>query len=60
MTLQTLTYSTEGRIARITLNRPERLNAIVPAMPREIRLAVERANADDNICLLYTSDAADE
>jgi enoyl-CoA hydratase len=49
MTLQTLTYSGEGRIARITLNRPERLNAIVPAMPREIRLAVERANADDNI-----------
>ncbi len=40
MTLQTLTYTTEGRIARITLNRPERLNAIVPAMPREIRLAV--------------------
>ena len=49
MDFETLRYATEGRIARITLNRPERLNAIVPAMPREIRLAVERANADDNI-----------
>ena len=57
MTLQTLTYSTEGRIARITLNRPERLNAIVPAMPREIRLAVERANADDEIHVIILQGA---
>jgi enoyl-CoA hydratase len=57
MTLQTLTYSTEGRIARITLNRPERLNAIVPAMPREIRLAVERANADDGIHVIILQGA---
>ena len=47
MSFDTVTYASEGRIARITLNRPERMNAIVPAMPREIRLAVERANADD-------------
>ena len=57
MTLQTLTYTTEGRIARITLNRPERLNAIVPAMPREIRLAVERANADDDIHVIILQGA---
>src|SRR5664279_2712999 len=57
MTLQTLTYSTEGRIARITLNRPERLNAIVPAMPHEIRLAVERANADDEIHVIILQGA---
>ena len=47
MSFDTVTYASEGRIARITLNRPERMIAIVPAMPREIRLAVERANADD-------------
>ncbi len=57
MTLQTLSYSTEGRIARITLNRPERLNAIVPAMPREIRIAVDRANADDAIHVIILQGA---
>jgi enoyl-CoA hydratase len=39
-------YRTDGRIARITLNRPERLNAIDDDMPRRIRMAVEEANAD--------------
>ena len=38
-----------SRIARITLNRPERLNAISPQMPSEIRRAVELANADDEV-----------
>ncbi|MCI0636624.1 MAG: enoyl-CoA hydratase/isomerase family protein, partial [Actinobacteria bacterium] len=49
MTYSSLLYATEGRIARITLNRPERLNAIDDAMPGEIRRAVEEANADDGI-----------
>lgn len=34
------------RVARIILNRPERLNAINDVMPREIRQAVEWANDD--------------
>ena len=46
---RTLLYEKQGRIARITLNRPRRLNAISQQMPREIRLAVERANADDGV-----------
>ena len=33
MTYQTLLYSTAEEIATITLNRPERLNTIVPPMP---------------------------
>ena len=37
------------RIARITLNRPERLNAIGLAMPREIRDAVRWAEDDDEV-----------
>ena len=41
-----LTYAREGRIAFITLNRPERLNAIARGMPREIAAAVEHANFD--------------
>ncbi len=54
---QTLLYKTQGRIARITLNRPERLNAIIPAMPAEIRRAVEMANADDAIHVIVLDGA---
>ena len=38
MNYKTLLYEKRGRIARITLNRPRRLNAISRDMPREIRL----------------------
>ena len=38
---------TNDRILRLTLNRPERLNAIGQDMPREIRQAVDWAEADD-------------
>jgi enoyl-CoA hydratase/carnithine racemase len=44
--VETLIYETGGRVARITLNRPERGNGIVPAMPGEIAACVERANLD--------------
>jgi enoyl-CoA hydratase len=48
-TLETLTYEVTGRIARITLNRPERGNGITLAMPREIADCVERANLDPQV-----------
>ena len=57
MTFTTLNYATDGRIARITLNRPERLNAIDEKMPGEIRAAVERANADDGIHVIVLAGA---
>ncbi len=46
MDLSTITYETDARIARITLNRPARGNAIIPQMPAEIATCVERANLD--------------
>jgi enoyl-CoA hydratase len=49
MDFGTLTYERDGRVARISLNRPARLNAISPEMPGEIRAAVERANGDDGV-----------
>jgi enoyl-CoA hydratase len=49
MRLQTLTYETEGRVARITLNRPERGNGITPRMPVELAECVERANLDPGV-----------
>ncbi|WP_029889520.1 crotonase/enoyl-CoA hydratase family protein [Polycyclovorans algicola] len=45
-TLNTMTYAVTGRIARITLNRPQRGNAITQDLPRELSACVERANLD--------------
>ena len=42
-------YRQEGRIAHITLNRPDRLNAINEEMPSALRAAVERADADEAV-----------
>ncbi len=39
----------QPRIARIRLNRPERLNAISSGMPAEIRQAVRLAEEDDEV-----------
>ncbi len=46
MRLETLTYESSDRVARITLNRPDRGNGITPRMPAEIAACVERANLD--------------
>ena len=40
---QTIWYLTDGTIATISLNRPERLNTIVPPMPEEIAATVDTA-----------------
>jgi enoyl-CoA hydratase len=37
------------RVATLTLNRPERLNAITPQLAEELRAAVAEANADDAV-----------
>src|SRR5258706_14227151 len=39
-------YERDGRIARITLNRPEVMNAIDDELPVELEAAVETANGD--------------
>ena len=57
MAYTTLKYSVAGRIARVTLNRPARLNAIDDRMPREIRRAVEAANADDRVHVIVLAGA---
>ncbi|MER3419022.1 MAG: enoyl-CoA hydratase [Chloroflexota bacterium] len=48
----TISYQVRNAIARITLNRPERLNAINRAMTAELGDAVARANADDTVRVL--------
>ena len=48
---------TNRRVARLLLNRPQRLNAISEAMPREIRAAVEWANANDEVHVIVVEGA---
>lgn len=50
-------YERDGRIARITLNRPEVLNAIDDDLPRELEEAVSRANADEGAHVIVLSGA---
>lgn len=44
-----MTYERSGKIARITLNRPERGNGITLSMPAELSACVERANLDPEV-----------
>lgn len=57
MPYASILYRTDGRIARITLNRPERLNAINNEMPRELQAAVDEANRDDRVHVIVLSGA---
>ena len=45
----TVRYETRDHRAYITLNRPDRLNAITAEMGRDIAAAVAEANADDSV-----------
>jgi enoyl-CoA hydratase len=57
MEFTTVRYATSGRKAFITLNRPERLNAIDDTMPEEIRRAVEAANEDPEVHVIVLQGA---
>ena len=50
-------YERDGRLARITLNRPDVLNAIDNALPAALESAVEKANSDDKIHVIILSGA---
>lgn len=52
MELETITYEVADRIATITLNRPDQLNALSPAMVAELRGVYEAAEADDEVWIL--------
>ena len=55
--MNTLRYEVTGRIARITLDRPERANAITLAMPRELAECVEEANLDPSVHVIALAGA---
>ncbi len=57
MSYHSIQYAVDDRVATITLNRPDRLNAIDHHMPREIRAAVERAGKDDAVHVILLTGA---
>ncbi len=42
-------YDVKDRVATITLNRPDRMNAWTPVMEKEVRKAFEQASVDEKI-----------
>jgi enoyl-CoA hydratase len=57
MTFDAIDYSTAGPIVRITLNRPERLNAINRQLIADLRQAVIAANEDSTVRVIILSGA---
>src|SRR5262245_36670026 len=57
MQFETIRYEVGDRIATITLNRPDRLNAVSPLLVRELRAAYEAAEADEAVCILLVTGA---
>jgi enoyl-CoA hydratase len=53
----TVDYEVRERRAYLTLNRPDRLNAITAGMAREIEDAVAQANADDSVRVIVVQGA---
>ena len=50
-------YEKDGRIGRITLNRPDVMNAIDDDLPRELAAAVGRADADPGVHVMVLAGA---
>lgn len=50
-------YAPDGRIGRITLNRPDVLNAIDDRMPQALADAVAEANADTGVHVIVLAGA---
>lgn len=57
MTFETMEYTSADGVARITLNRPERLNAISGVMTAELREAVQQATDDHAVKVVVLSGA---
>jgi enoyl-CoA hydratase len=57
MNYETITYRNESGIGRITLNRPEALNAITPAMLVELNDAVLQAGGDAGVGVIVITGA---
>ena len=57
MDFGTVLYESSARVATITLNRPERFNAINETMPEEIASAFDYASKDDSVHVVVLTGA---
>lgn len=57
MTYETILFQNEAGIARITLNRPDRLNSFTVAMHTELRDALGKVKADPTVRVLLLTGA---
>jgi enoyl-CoA hydratase/carnithine racemase len=57
VTYQHILYEVSDRIATITLNRPDRMNAWTATMERDVRKAMEAAAADDDVRVIVLTGA---
>jgi len=57
MNFGTVLYESKDRVATITLNRPERFNAISETMPEDIATAFGHANNDDSVHVVVLTGA---
>ena len=57
MTYQHILYEVSDKIATITLNRPDRMNAWTATMERDVRHAMEAAAGDDNVRVIVLTGA---
>jgi enoyl-CoA hydratase/carnithine racemase len=55
MAFDNIRYDVADRVATITFDRPEQLNALSPAMIRELRQAYADAEADDDVWVLLVT-----
>ncbi len=55
MSYETILYEVENRIATITFNRPDRLNAVSELMIKELNAAYARAEGDDDVWTLIVT-----
>ena len=53
--MKTVLYEKDGLIGRVTLNRPEKLNAINDDMPRDLEEAITLANDDPDVSVIILS-----
>lgn len=57
MEFENLLYGVEDRIATVTLNRPEKRNALTPALRRELVQALHDAERDDDVTVILLQGA---
>ncbi|MEO1334958.1 MAG: enoyl-CoA hydratase/isomerase family protein, partial [Myxococcota bacterium] len=57
---ESILYAEDGKVIRITLNRPEKRNSLTPAMLEELNDAFRRADEAKDACVVILRGAGDK